>query len=150
MPSMHTDPLMNKIYKIFIGYAIEDLHNETTHLVTSDSLSREIVPKTHTIIKGVCTFIRDVCDALRQSINEKTVTSSFSKACHGDDQLNRSIVDVNSSLIYTNIFKNILLAIEFQEKQFKFIARFSCEYQTKRSIMLHLIILEIILVLMDL
>jgi tetratricopeptide (TPR) repeat protein len=114
-------------------------------MIISGSFGQQIVPRVHDMsqvdsififcgnkkrheqwakewpkIKGVFTEIAPICEALKQAAQQSeqnTVSISFMAANTSASKKNLDQLD--SSFMYTNILKEILLSIEFQEKHFK-------------------------------
>jgi hypothetical protein len=129
---------------------LNDLSNEKTFIVASGALGQNLVPEIHPIsqvdaiyifcdnktqheqwvknwskIKGVYTEIKPLCEALQlaaKQCNEDSIVVSFVSVDNMDssDNLNQ----LESSFIYTQIFKEILLGIKHDNQAVKDLAKY--------------------------
>jgi tetratricopeptide (TPR) repeat protein len=68
-------------------------------------------------VKDVCTDITPICEALKQAVedcDENIVSISLVKATNGS--ANQNLNELDSSFMYTQILKEILLTINFQQE----------------------------------
>lgn len=118
---------------------IETVKNEKAYMITSGSLGQRIVPRIHDMsqidsififcgdekkheqwakewskVKGVHTEITPICDALKELVRQ-----SEENAVISNDDSSKNLDQLDSSFMYTKIFKEILLSIEFEEKHIK-------------------------------
>lgn len=121
---------------------IEEKSNEKICLIVSGSLGKQFVPRIHDMsqidsififcsekkkhekwikkwvkIKNVCTDIDSLCDTLEQSIRtrEKS-TFSFSVINTDNDISKKNLDQLDPMFMYTEILKEILLSIHFEQK----------------------------------
>ncbi|CAF0935482.1 unnamed protein product [Adineta steineri] len=119
---------------------IQSIHNNKVCMIVSDSLGQHIVPHVHDMsqvdtififcnnpesheqwtkewpkIKGVFTDITSICEALKQAAHqcEQNATSISFVAS------NKKLDQLDPSFMYTQILKEILLTINFEDKHFK-------------------------------
>jgi tetratricopeptide (TPR) repeat protein len=121
---------------------INGIKKEKTFMISSGALGQTVVPKVHdksqvnTIyifcanksrhdkwtkewfkIEGVYTDIKPICEALKkaaQDCDHNLVSLSFFKKAEGDSDENLDQID--SSFMYTQILKEILLTIDFEQE----------------------------------
>ncbi|CAF1325716.1 unnamed protein product [Adineta steineri] len=119
---------------------IQTITNNKVCMIVSGSLGKHIVPRVHNMfqvdtilifynnqesheqwtkkwskIKGVFTDITSICEALRKAVHQceqNSISISFVASNKKFDQL-------DPSFMYTQILKEILLTINFEEKHFK-------------------------------
>ena len=130
---------------------IENIINEKACLLISGSLGQEIVPRIHhmsqvdsififcnnrtyheqwikewTKIKGVFTEIRPICDALKQTARQceqNAISMSFVNT-DDNDAFKKNLDQLDSSFMYTQILKEILLEIKFNDEHIKEFVRY--------------------------
>ena len=103
VPTVHKLPQINAIY-----------------IFCQDKTRHEVWARLWSKIKGVFTNITPICDALRRDtgeLHESTISISFVST--SDDVLEDNLASINQSFMYTQILKEILLSIDFQEHDFK-------------------------------
>ena len=114
-------------------------------MVISGSLGQHIVPRVHNMsqvdsififcgnkkhheqwaekwskVKGVFTEIRPICDALKQASQQCEQNAiSISFVSTGGDDANKNLDRLDPMFMYTQIMKEILLTIKFQQRHFK-------------------------------
>jgi tetratricopeptide (TPR) repeat protein len=123
---------------------LTDIHNENVLMVISDALCQNIVPFIHDVphlqtifvfcrnktqleqwtkdwskVKGVFTEISQVCEALKQAVQlcERN-TTPISFAATSDDVSKKGLDQLPPSFMYTQILKEILLSIHFEQRHF--------------------------------
>jgi tetratricopeptide (TPR) repeat protein len=124
---------------------VETVNNERTCMIISGSLGQYIVPRVHNMfqvdsififcgnkkrhevwakdwskIKGVFTEISPICEALKQAAQlceQNAISISFVGT--SENTSNQNLDQLDSSFMYTQILKEILLTITFEEKHFK-------------------------------
>ncbi len=124
---------------------LERINNEKACIIISGSLGQHIVPRIHNMsqvdsififcgnktyheelakdwpkIKGIFTEITPICEALKQAAQEceQNVTSISIMATTGDIS-KKNLDQLEPSFMYTQILKEILLVIEFQQQHIK-------------------------------
>jgi tetratricopeptide (TPR) repeat protein len=123
---------------------IESIGNEKACLIISGSLSQYIVPRVHGMsqvdsififcfnkghykqwakkwpkIKGVFTRISSICEILKQKTQEcEQNPVSISFMATDSDNAKKDLNQLDPSFMYTQILKEILLTINFEEKHF--------------------------------
>ena len=124
-----------------------DLNNEEVFMVISGSLGRRLISQVHDIfrikwifvfccdralheqwtkewtkIKGVFTDISSLCHALKQASEEhkKNLVSMATRRANSERYFSFGTVDqLDPSFMYTQILKEILLSIKFEQKHFQ-------------------------------
>ena len=122
---------------------IESITNNKVCIIISDALAQHIVPRVHNMcqvdsififcgnkkryeewakewakIKGVFTEITPICEALKQAAHQcekNAISISFVATNTGDDS-NKTLDRLDLSFMYTQILKEILLVIKFEQK----------------------------------
>ena len=133
---------------------LNDVRNEKAFVIVSGALGQKLVPKIHGMqqldamyifcgnksiheqwtgkwakIRGVYTEITPICEALQlaaKQCNEDSIAVSFASVSSGISRGNLNQLD--PSFMYTQIFKEILLEIEYNEKSIKDLAVYCREY----------------------
>ena len=123
---------------------LKSIKDEKACMIISGSLGEDVVPVIHTMpqvdsififcrnkeyhqawanrwskIKGVFTEITPICDALKQAARQcehNAISMSFVPA--NNDVSNKNLNQLDSSFMYTQIFKEILLTIQFEKEHF--------------------------------
>ena len=124
---------------------INSMNDEKVCMIISDSLGQQIVPRIHNMsqvdsififssnkkqheqwtkdwskIKGVFTEISPICEALKQAAQQCEQNAiSISFVTTNDDMLNKNLNQLDCSFMYTQIMKEILLTIKFEEEHIK-------------------------------
>ena len=124
---------------------LRQLDDEKVCVVVSGSLGQEIVPRIHQMtqvdsivifcrdeqqhkkwakdwpkIKGVFTRIESICATLKQAARQcERDAMPMSFITNDADTLTKSFDQLDSSFMYTQIFKEILLTIQFQKEHFQ-------------------------------
>ena len=124
---------------------INNIDNQKACMIISGSLGEYIVPRIHDMsqvdsvfifcgnkkrheqwtkewskIKGVFTDISPICEAIKQAANEcEQNTTPISFMATSGDLSNKSLNQLDPSFMYTQIMKEILLAITFEEGHIK-------------------------------
>ena len=126
---------------------IDHLHNEKAFIVISGSLGQRLISKLHDLtqiesifvfcgdrkrheqwakewvkIKGVFTEIPPLCDALREAFEQNKqnkIPVSIMTATSGSGISFASVNQLDPSFMYTQILKEILLSIEFDQSHFQ-------------------------------
>jgi tetratricopeptide (TPR) repeat protein len=124
---------------------IESINNEKVCMIISGSLGEHIVPRVHNVsqldsifilcedkrrheqwtkdwskIKGVFTDIAPICEALKQAANEceqNAIPMSF--IATGGDTFTKSLNQLDCTFMYTQIMKEIILNITFDDNYIK-------------------------------
>ncbi|CAF4187157.1 unnamed protein product, partial [Adineta steineri] len=119
---------------------IQTINNNKICMIVSESLAKHIVPHVHDMsqvdiilifysnedwdkrwakewpkIKGVFRDIKSICEALRQGVRQceqNSISISFVAS-------NKKLDQLDPSFMYTQILKEILLTIKFEDKHFK-------------------------------
>jgi tetratricopeptide (TPR) repeat protein len=127
---------------------LNGLQDEKAFVIASASLGQHLVPEIHDMaqldaiyifcenksrhenwtkewikIKGIHTDIKSICQALQQAAkqcNQDSIAVSFVPANEGDSSQNLN--QLEPSYMYTQIFKEILLEMEHEEKSIKDLA----------------------------
>jgi hypothetical protein len=130
-----------------------DNNNNKAHMITSDSLAQHIVPLVHNLlqvdsififcsnkkqleqwtekwpkIKGVFTEIAPICEELKkgaQQCEHNAISISFMAT--SSDVSKKNLDQLDCSFMYTQILKDILLTIKFEEKHIKEFIKYSRE-----------------------
>ena len=121
---------------------LDDMGNEKTCMIISGALGQHIMPRVHDLsqidsifiicgnetfhdgwtknwpkIKGVYTEIEPICDALKQAARQCEQNAVSISIMGPDDTLpNKSLNQLDPSFMYTQIMKEILLTIHFEQK----------------------------------
>ena len=124
---------------------IETKNNEKICMIISGSLGKHIVPRVHNMsqvdsififcgnkkhhekwvkdwpkIKGIFTEIAPICEALKNATKEcEQNASPMSFVATSDDMSNKNLNQLDNSFMYTQMMKEILLTITFEEKHIK-------------------------------
>jgi tetratricopeptide (TPR) repeat protein len=129
---------------------LNDLNDEKAFLITPGYLGQYLVPKIHAMplleaiyilcgnaalheqwtkewvkIKGVCTEVKPICEALQlaaKQCNQDSIAMSFVTVDEGDSSQNQNKLE--PSFMYTQIFKEILLKMKYDEKSIKGLAAY--------------------------
>jgi hypothetical protein len=124
---------------------LTDTDNERVFMIISDALCEDTVPKIHDVaqlhtifilsqnegnheqlvkkwskIKGAFTKIEPICEALKRQTKrceQNAIPISFMAT--NRDLSNKNLDELDSSFMYTQILKEILLTIEFEENHIK-------------------------------
>ena len=124
---------------------IEDINDNKVCMIISGSLGQHIVPRVHNMsqvdsififcgnkkrheqwtkewskIKGVFTEITPICEALKQAsqqCEQNAISISFVPT--SDDASNKNLDRLDPMFMYTQIMKEILLTIKFEQQHFK-------------------------------
>ncbi len=124
---------------------LTDISNEKVCMIISDATCRNTVPLIHDIdhvhsififctnktrheqwakdwpkIKGVFTVISSICEALTQAVQQceqNAIPISFMNT--NDDLSKKNLDQLDASFMYTQIFKEILLTIKFEQHHIK-------------------------------
>ncbi|CAF1171859.1 unnamed protein product [Adineta ricciae] len=119
---------------------VSDITNEKVFLITSGSLGRRVLPLVHNIpqldsiyifcenksiherwakdwpkINGVFNDITQICESLDQAVrrcDQQSISFSFAST---DETPNRNLDELDQSFMYTQILKEILLTIDFDQ-----------------------------------
>ena len=121
---------------------LEDMAKEKACMIISGALGQHIVPRVHDLsqidsififcgnktyheewakkwpkIKGVYTEIKPICDALKEAAQQCEQNAVSISIMGADDTLpNKSLNQLDPSFMYTQIMKEILLTIDFEQK----------------------------------
>jgi tetratricopeptide (TPR) repeat protein len=123
---------------------LKDMHRENVFMIISDALCQHLVPFIHDVshlqtifvfsrnktkleqwakdwlkVKGVFTEILPICEALKQAVQQcerNTIPMSFTTI--SDDIFKKGLNQLPPSFMYTQILKEILLSIHFEQKHF--------------------------------
>ena len=121
---------------------LDDMGNEKTCMIISGALGQHIMPRVHDLsqidsifiicgnetfhdgwtknwpkIKGVYTEIEPICDALKQAARQCEQNAVSISIMGPDDTLsNKSLNQPDPSFMYTQIMKEILLTIHFEQQ----------------------------------
>jgi Tfp pilus assembly protein PilF len=121
---------------------LETVDQEKACMIISGSLGQHIVPRVHSMsqvdsififcsnkkryeqwakqwpkIKGVFTDIAPICEALKQAAQQcERNATSISFMATGGDNTKKKLDQLDPSFMYTQILKEILLAISFEQK----------------------------------
>jgi tetratricopeptide (TPR) repeat protein len=121
---------------------LENMNNEKACMIISGALGQHIVPRVHSMsqvdsififcsnkkhheqwvkdwskIKGVFTGIKPICDALKQAAQQCEQNAiSISILSTGGDISKKNLDQLDPSFMYTQIMKEILLTIEFEQQ----------------------------------
>ena len=104
---------------------ITDRPDETVYMITSETYAQQLLVVTADIpqLKSVYTFyqknIVPICDALKQALKDNDnneVSINFAKSTSLASNKNKDILDC--TFMYTQILKEILLTIDFNEQNF--------------------------------
>jgi tetratricopeptide (TPR) repeat protein len=129
---------------------LETVENEKVFIIISGSLGQQLVPDIHNMphvdaiyifcgnrsrhdqwtkkwpkIKGVHTEIQAICNALKRAAkqcNEDLIPLSFVKA--GEEGSSKNVDQLEPSFMYTQIFKEILFEMEYNERSIKNLATY--------------------------
>lgn len=124
---------------------LKSINDEKACMIISGSLGEDVVPIIHSMsqvdsififcrnkeyhevwanrwskIKGVFTEITPICDALKRAARQcehNAISMSFITT--NTDVATKNLNQLDSSFMYTQIFKEILLTIQFEEEHFK-------------------------------
>jgi tetratricopeptide (TPR) repeat protein len=123
---------------------LTDIHNENVCMIISDALCQHVVPFIHDIshlqtifvfcrskiqleqwaknwpkVKGVFTEISSICEALKQAAQQcERNAISISVMATDDDISKKKLDQLDPSFMYTQLLKEILLSIHFEQKHF--------------------------------
>jgi hypothetical protein len=123
---------------------LETIDNEKVCMIISGSLGQHIVPRVHNMsqvdsififcgnkeyheqwvkewfkIKGVFTEITSICEALKQAAQQCEQNAiSISFMANSGDNSKKNLDQLDPSFMYTQLLKEILLAIKFEPKHF--------------------------------
>ncbi|CAF4016155.1 unnamed protein product [Adineta steineri] len=139
---------------------INDIRDEKIFLISSEALSQIIVPIIHNKtqvsdiyifcgnkteheqwiqqwlkVKGVFTNISSICELLSQAAedcDQNSISMSFVETIDNTSNINRNELD--QSFIYTQILKEILLTIDFEEDYYNDFLLFCREYFVNNNI----------------
>ncbi len=145
--SLHTD--INECIQFITG-----IENEKAFVIVSGSLAEDLVPNIHDLpqvdaiyifcgnkarrekwtqewikIKGIHTDIKPICQARQQitkQCNQDSIAQSFVPVSEGDSTQN--LDQLEPSFMYTQIFKEILLEMEHEEKSIKDLTIYSRKF----------------------
>ncbi len=132
---------------------LTDIHNENVCMIISGALCQHLVPLIHAVaqletififcrntiqleqwaknwpkMKGIFTDISSICEALKQVAQECEQNSiPISLMNTGDDISKKKLEQLDSSFMYTQILKEILLTIEFEKKHKTEFLNYCCE-----------------------
>jgi tetratricopeptide (TPR) repeat protein len=121
---------------------LQSMNNDKACMIISGSLGQHIVPRVHDMsqvdsififcgnkkrheqwakewpkIKGVFTDIKPICEALKQAAQQCEQNAiSISFMATGGDNTTKKLDQLDPSFMYTQILKEILLAISFEQK----------------------------------
>ena len=121
---------------------LESMKDENAFMVVSGALGEQIVPRIHSMsqidaifvfcsnqsyhekwaknwwkVRGVFTQIQPVCEALKQAVDQfERNAVSISIMTASDALANKQLNQLDSSFMYTQIMKEILLTITFEQK----------------------------------
>jgi tetratricopeptide (TPR) repeat protein len=121
---------------------LQSMDNDKACMIISGSLGQHIVPRVHDMsqmdsififcgnkkrheqwakewpkIKGVFTDITPICEALKQAAQQCEQNAiSISFMATGGDNITKKLDQLDPSFMYTQILKEILLAISFEQK----------------------------------
>ena len=121
---------------------LDDMGNEKACMIVSGALGQRIVPRVHDLsqidsififcgnktyhegwtknwpkIKGVYTEIKPICDALKEAAQQcEQNATSISIMGADDTQPNKSLNQLDPCFMYTQIMKEILLTIHFEQQ----------------------------------
>ena len=121
---------------------LEDMAKEKACMIISGALGQHIVPRVHDLsqidsififcgnktyheewakkwpkIKGVFTEIKPICNALKEAAQQCEQNAVSISIMGADDTLpNKSLNQLDPSFMYTQIMKEILLTIDFEQK----------------------------------
>lgn len=123
-----------------IGF-IENVGDEKVFMLTSGSLGQQIVPRLHKMtqvdsififcsdqakheqwakdwskIKSVSTDIKTICEALKEAAKQCEQNSIRMSLMNTGDNSKKGTDQLDQSFMYTQIFKEILLTIQFDQK----------------------------------
>jgi hypothetical protein len=124
---------------------ITDMHDEKTLMIISDTLCQITIPLIHDVtqlhtivifcrsktkhgewaknwfkIKGIFSDIPPICKVLKEAAQQcEQNATSISFVNTNDDVSKKNLAELDSSFMYTQILKEILLTIEFEEKHIK-------------------------------
>jgi tetratricopeptide (TPR) repeat protein len=129
---------------------LTEVYGMKTFLITDDTIGQQIVPLIHDIpqldsiyifsnkqiqheawtkkwvkITGVYTDTTSICQALHQTAkqcDQDSIAMSFVTV--GDEAINQNLNQLEPSFMYTQIFKEILLDIKYDEKSIKDLANY--------------------------
>src|SRR5579871_4388359 len=126
---------------------IESINDDKVCMIISGSLGQHIMPRVHDMfqvdsififcgnkqrhekwardwpkIKGVFTEITPICEALKkatQQCEQNAISISFMATTTSGDTAKKNLDQLDCSFMYTQIVKEILLTIEFEEQHIK-------------------------------
>jgi tetratricopeptide (TPR) repeat protein len=100
---------------------VQDIHQVVSiYIICSNNARHEQWSKQWPKVKGVVTDMTSICEALRQAAKDcdhNSVSISFVKPSDGSSTKN--LDELDSSFMYTQILKEILLTIDFEAAQFQ-------------------------------
>lgn len=116
-------------------HLIPDIHSfsqlDVIYIFCNDQKRHEHWSRKWTKVKGVHTNIKPICEALRSAVkqcNQDSIAVSFVPVSEGTGATTENLNQLDPTFMYTQIFKEILLEMEFEEKAVKELTSFCRQF----------------------